>query len=91
MTILKEGGNVFKTAEGPLTTRIATPMVGPTIKFIEKITGLTFDEQERLGTTGKKIDPDGSFEDNSSGDIDLNTDSNKIIKEELIKDLKNIS
>ena len=82
MTILKEGGNVFKTAEGPLTTLIATPMVGPTIKFIEKITGLTFDEQERLGTTGKKIDPDGSFEDNSSGDIDLNTDSNKISKEE---------
>lgn len=88
MTILKEGGNVFKTAEGPLTTRIATPMVDPTIKFIEKITGLTFDEQELLGTTGKKNDPDGSFEDNSSGDIDLNTDSNKISKEELITRLK---
>ena len=87
MTILNEGGNVFKTQEGPITQRIATPDVDPTIKFIEKITGLTFDEQDLLGTTGKKTDPDGSFEKNSSGDIDLNTDSNKISKENLIAKL----
>ena len=87
MTILNEGGNVFKTQEGPITQRIATPDVDPTIKFIEKITGLTFDEQDLLGTTGKKTDPDGSFEKNSSGDIDLNTDSNKISKEDLIAKL----
>ena len=87
MTILNEGGNVFKTQEGPITQRIATPDIDPTIKFIEKITGLTFDEQDLLGTTGKKTDPDGSFEKNSSGDIDLNTDSNKISKEDLIAKL----
>lgn len=88
MTILKEGGNVFKNQEGPLTTRIATQAVHPTIQFIEKITGLTFGEEDLLGTTGKKQDPDGSFEKNSSGDIDLNTDLNKVSKEELITKLK---
>ena len=87
MTILKEGGNVFKTEEGPLTTRIATKSVHPTIQFIEKITGLTFDEEDWLGTTGKKNDPDGAFEKNSSGDLDLNTDANKVSKEQLIAKL----
>lgn len=86
-TILKEGGNVFKTDEGPLTQRIPTKAVHPTIQFIEKITGLTFDEEDWLGTTGKKNDPDGSFEKNSSGDLDLNTDANKVTKEELIAKL----
>ena len=87
MTILKEGGNVFKTSEGPLTQRIATKSVHPTIQFIEKITGLTFDEEDWLGTTGKKNDPDGAFEKNSSGDLDLNTDANKVSKEQLIAKL----
>ena len=85
--ILKEGGNVFKTAEGPITQRIATPDVKSTIAFIEKITGLDFVEDDWLGTTGKKTDPDGSFEKNSSGDLDLNTDANKVSKEELIAKL----
>ena len=87
MTILKEGGNVFKTADGALTQRIPTKSVHPTIQFIEKITGLTFDEEDWLGTTGKKNDPDGSFEQNSSGDLDLNTDANKVSKEQLIAKL----
>ena len=83
--ILNEGGNVFKTEpeKEMMTQRIATPDVHPTIQFIEKITGLTFDEEDWLGTTGKKNDPDGVFEKNSSGDLDLNTDANKISKEEL--------
>ena len=85
--ILKEGGNVFKGAEGPLTQRIATQDIHPTIQFIEKITGLVFDEEDWLGTTGKKNDPDGSFEKNSSGDLDLNTDATKVSKEELIAKL----
>ena len=85
--ILKEGGNVFKKEDQPLTQRIATKDVHPTIQFIEKITGLTFDEQDWLGTTGKKNNPDGAFEDNSSGDLDLNTDANKVSKEELIAKL----
>lgn len=87
MTILNEGGNVFKTPQGPLTQRIATKDVHPTIQFIEKITGLTFDEEDWLGTTGKKNDPDGAFEKNSSGDLDLNTDANKVSKEQLIAKL----
>lgn len=88
MTILKEGGNVFKTPKKePLTQRIATKDVQSSIDFIEKITGLTFDEEDWLGTTGKKTDPDGSFEKNSSGDLDLNTDANKVSKEQLIAKL----
>lgn len=87
-TILKEGGNVFKTPEGPLTQRIPTPAVRPTVDAIEKITGLEFIDDDLLGTTGKKSDPDGTFEKNSSGDLDLNTDANKISKEQLIAKLK---
>ena len=81
--ILKEGGNGFKTPEGPLTQRSPTPAVRPTVDAIEKITGLEFVDDDLLGTTGKKSNPDGSFEKNSSGDLDLNTDLNKISKEEL--------
>ena len=82
--ILKEGGNIFKTEQGAITQRIATKDVQASIDFIEKITGLTYDEEDWLGTTGKKNDPDGEFEKNSSGDLDLNTDANKISKEQLI-------
>ena len=85
--ILNEGGNVFKTEQGPLTQRIPTPAVRPTVDAIEKITGLEFVDDDLLGTTGKKSDPDGTFEKNSSGDLDLNTDLNKISKEELIAKL----
>jgi hypothetical protein len=85
--ILLEGGNVFKNEQGPLTQRIPTPAVRPTVSAIEKITGLEFVDDDLLGTTGKKSDPDGTFEKNSSGDLDLNTDLNKISKEELIAKL----
>lgn len=87
-SILKEGGNVFKDKDAnPLTTRIATPKVRPTVAAIEKIVGLEFVDDDLLGTTGKKVDPDGSFELNSSGDLDLNTDNRKISKEQLIAKL----
>ena len=87
-SILKEGGNVFKDADkNPLTTRIATAKVRPTVDAIEKITGLTFVDEDLLGTTGKKIKADGTFDQNSSGDLDLNTDANKISKEQLIAKL----
>ena len=85
--ILKEGGNIFKTEQGALTQRIATKDVQASIDFIEKITGLTYDEEDWLGTTGKKNDPDGAFEKNSSGDLDLNTDASKVSKEQLIAKL----
>ena len=89
--ILKEGGNVFKSEPDKqmITTRIPTKYVGPTIKFIEKIVGFEIDEQDRLGTTGKKNNPGGSFEENSSGDIDLNIDLNKVSKSDIIAKLSN--
>jgi hypothetical protein len=90
--ILLEGGNVFKTAEGPLTDRIATGDVEATVRFLEMITGLDFtaekgDDQKPvkwLGTTGRKEDPDGTFELNSSGDLDLSVDEAEIDKPGLI-------
>ena len=87
--VLKEGGNIFKTEPDKklMVQRIATPDVHPTIQFIEKITGLVFDEEDWLGTTGKKQHADGSVEKNSSGDLDLNTDENKVSKQELIATL----
>lgn len=95
-SILKEGGNVFKNSEGPLTQRIATSDVDSTVGFLEKITGYDWmsekdAEDDRpaayLGTTGRKSDPDGTFEKNSSGDLDLSTDLNKVSKQDIINKL----
>ncbi len=96
-TNLFEGGNVFKTADKqPLTQRIPTKDVPTTIDFIEKITGLDFTKEldpddkkpvKWLGTTGRKEDPDGTFDLNSSGDLDLSVDAREITKEELIAKL----
>lgn len=93
--ILNEGGNVFKTPEGPLTQRIATNDVDSTVQFLEIITGYDWRSEKDddslpvnyLGTTGRKNNPDGTFEKNSSGDLDLNTDLNKVSKQDLIKRL----
>jgi hypothetical protein len=95
--ILLEGGNVFKTADKqPLTQRIATKDVPETVDFIEKITGLDFTEEKDpedgkpvkwLGSTGRKEDSDGTFELNSSGDLDLSVDAREITKEDLIQKL----
>jgi hypothetical protein len=96
-TNIFEGGNVFKTADKQsLTQRIATKDVPSTIDFIEKITGLDFTKEldpddkkpvKWLGTTGRKEDPDGTFDLNSSGDLDLSVDAREITKEELIAKL----
>lgn len=94
--ILNEGGNVFKNDQGPLTDRIPTKAVPATIAFLEKITGLDFTAEKSddgkpvkwLGTTGRKEDPDGTFELNSSGDLDLSVDANEHSKEEVIAKLK---
>ncbi len=96
-TNLFEGGNVFKDADKqPLTQRIPTKDVPATIDFIEKITGLDFTKEldpddkkpvKWLGTTGRKEDPDGTFDLNSSGDLDLSVDAREITKEELIAKL----
>lgn len=88
---LKEGGNVFKKIERgnvtPLTQRIATPDVQPTIDWLNSSMGFKFTPEEFLGTTGTKTHPDGTFEKNSSGDLDLNTDTRELPKEEIIAKL----
>jgi hypothetical protein len=90
---LLEGGNVFKGPDKQsLTQRIATKDVPATIDFIEKVTGLDFTKEldpddkkpvKWLGTTGRKEDPDGTFELNSSGDLDLSVDANEVDKKEF--------
>jgi hypothetical protein len=99
--VLLEGGNVFKGPDKqPLTQRIRTSEVPATIAWIEKVTGLDFTKEldphdkkpvKWLGTTGRKEDPDGTFELNSSGDLDLSVDANEVDKKEFGTDeLKNI-
>lgn len=68
--LLKEGGNVWKGT----TKRIEKKSVLPTVKFLEKITGLPLVDN-MLGSTGLK---------DTSGDIDLAVDKTKHSKEELI-------
>ena len=91
-TNLSEGGNVFKDKDkNSLTQRIATSDVPETIAWIEKATGLDFTAEKGedgkpakwLGTTGRKEDPDGTFEKNSSGDLDLSVDANEMSKAEF--------
>ena len=49
--ILNEGGNIFKNAEGqPATQRINQADVEPTLKWLEKITGLNHVDN-MLGST----------------------------------------
>ena len=83
MMYLKEGGNVFKDAQGqPATQRISQADIPSTVTWLEAVTGLDLsrDKDENgvpvkwLGSTGKKPD---------SGDLDLAVDSNEITKAEL--------
>jgi hypothetical protein len=89
--ILTEGGNVFKIVDGDnvqlITQRIATADVKPTIAWLNATFGFKFVDEDMLGTTGQKNKPDGTFEENSSGDIDLNVDIRKLPKEEIIAKL----
>ena len=73
--ILLEGGNVFKNEKGePLTQRINLADVEPTVKWLEKLTGLNLVDN-MLGSTGRKA---------TSGDLDLGVDETKIDKATLI-------
>ena len=85
--ILKEGGNVFRNDDGAITQRIATDDIQPTVDWMNSTFGFKFTDEEMLGTTGKKRHEDGTFEKNSSGDIDLNTDARELPKEEIIAKL----
>jgi hypothetical protein len=73
-TLLLEGGNVFELPDDtPLTQRILKKDIVPTIKWLESITGLTLIDST-LGSVGKK---------ESSGDLDLAVDENKVSKDDL--------
>ncbi|MAS65189.1 MAG: hypothetical protein CL815_08220 [Coraliomargarita sp.] len=76
--ILKEGGNIFKDAEGkPVTQRIARGDIDTTLDWVEKITGLNHKEM-KLGSTGIR---------SSSGDIDVAVDQSQHSKEEVFQKL----
>ena len=76
--ILKEGGNIFKDADGkPVTQRIARDDIDPTLDWVEKITGIDHKDM-KLGSTGIK---------SSSGDIDVAVNQAEVNKEELFQKL----
>ena len=77
---LTEGGNVFKNADGSeATQRISRDNVVPTVQWLEQLTGLSLVDN-MLGTTGRK---------ETSGDLDLAVDADKISKDVLIQQLLN--
>ena len=77
--ILNEGGNVFKTPDGQdATQRINQADVEPTLKWLEKITGLDH-VNFMLGSTGIKP---------TSGDLDVAVDKEKVNKDALVGKLK---
>lgn len=76
---LAEGGNVFK--DEPHTIRIAQADVLPTVKWLEKVTGLPLTDN-MLGSTGKKA---------TSGDLDLAVDSTVVSKDDLAARLRAVA
>jgi len=75
--ILSEGGNIFKDADkNPLTQRIKREDIPSTVAWLEKVSGLKFPTNTWLGSTGKKA---------TSGDLDLQVDSNTTDKDTLVQ------
>tara|TARA_E500000178_G_scaffold286845_1_gene288790 strand:- start:9234 stop:11114 length:1881 start_codon:yes stop_codon:yes gene_type:complete len=71
---IKEGGNVFKDADGVVATkRINQTDVKPTVQWLEQLTGLPLMDN-MLGSTGQKP---------TSGDLDLAVDPKTMSKQEL--------
>ena len=76
--LLNEGGNIFKTPEGGSETiRIKREDVDPTLEWLEGILGIDLVDF-KLGTTGRK---------ETSGDLDIAIDQEKVSKDDLIKKL----
>ncbi len=76
--LIKEGGNVFKDANGAIaTTRINQTDVKPTVQWLEQLTGLPLMDN-MLGSTGQKP---------TSGDLDLAVDPKTIGKDDLVAKL----
>ena len=76
--VIMEGGNVFELPDDTaITQRIKRQDIEPTIKWLEKITGLSLMDNA-LGSVGKK---------ESSGDLDLAVDETKLSKDDLLNKL----
>lgn len=76
--MIAEGGNVFKDPAGqPKTQRINLADIRPTIQWLERVTGLPLLDN-MLGSTGQKA---------TSGDLDLAVDSNRVQKDDLVRQL----
>jgi len=73
--VLLEGGNIWKNELA--TSRINRADVIPTVRFLEKITGLPLVDR-MLGSTGRK---------DTSGDLDLAVDANLVDKSEIVAKL----
>lgn len=83
---LFEGGNIFKDEQGTeLTQRINQGDVGPTVQWLEALTGLDLTNEKSpvdglpvkwLGSTGRK---------STSGDLDLLVNANEVSKEQLLQ------
>jgi hypothetical protein len=72
---LKEGGNVFKDANGrSLTQRINQTDVKPTLAWLEQLLPDIDIQGNTLGSTGIKA---------TSGDLDIAVDAEKVTKEQL--------
>ena len=77
--IIREGGNVFKTADGqPATQRINRADVPATIAWLESVLGMQFPEDRWLGSTGRAA---------TSGDLDLAVDLADADKEDIAQRL----
>lgn len=79
MTIIAEGGNVFKDADGrPVTQRINQTDVKSTLAWLEELVpGLDL-QGNTLGSTGIKA---------TSGDLDIAVDSQQVTKEQMVAQL----
>jgi hypothetical protein len=76
--MITEGGNVFKDPAGQSRTqRINLADIRPTIQWLERVTGLPLLDN-MLGSTGQKP---------TSGDLDLAVDSNRVQKDDLVRQL----
>jgi hypothetical protein len=77
--VIAEGGNIFRTKEGqPATQRIDQAAVLPTVRWLEKITGLPLVDN-MLGSTGRAP---------TSGDLDLAVDPSQHSKQQLAQKLE---
>ena len=75
--IPNEGGNIFQNAEGQPNREPNLADVEPTLKWLEKITGLNLVDN-MLGSTGIKP---------TSGDLDVAVDKTKVDKGNLVNTL----